>query len=404
MTGKAKGTPVGGRGPASEPVRHGRVTQRDGHVVIVATTARTIDAFLLPHIEQIRQAGKRITVVTGGSVRPEKLPRDVRWMSIPLTRSAARIYAHCRSILEIRKLIIEQSVDVLYVHTPIASAVARVAARLVHETERPAVLYFAHGFHFAEASKRNLTQWMWYWIERLLSRWTTSLIVINKTDFVSVSRWGIAQRGAVHLFDGGVGIDLDYYDRARVPQVPRRAIPENPSLILCVAEFTANKRQALLIEALRYLPADVHLVFAGSGGEQDRVQRQASKVGVADRVTFLGHVPDIRPVIIRADLVVLVSIREGLPRSLMEASALGVPVMSTDTRGAADIVRRMRGEVSSGDHPYEVAEAIRRGLADTRDPSAVRANFENSFADSSAHAVAYRVVSLLTGLGSEARR
>ena len=71
--------------------------------------------------------------------------------------------------------------SVVYVHSPIAAALARISMRTIRGSQRPAVVYFAHGFHFLQAADRTPSQWLWYPLERVLARVTDRLIVLNST-------------------------------------------------------------------------------------------------------------------------------------------------------------------------------------------------------------------------------
>lgn len=357
---------------------------RGARVLVVSTTGRTVDAFLVPQLQALLRAGSSVLVATGGEVAPSELPEGVEFFATSLTRRSRAMTDHLAALKEFRSLIRQWEPQVLYVHTPIAAAICRLAIALLPARDRPSVLYLAHGFHFLAPAERDASQWIWYGLERLLSRFTDKLLVINEADFESVGQWPIAKRGDVHLVSAGVGIDHDHYSLERmkvegeVSVLPDRGARK----VVCVAEFTANKRQALLVQSIPFLPPDVQIVFVGDGPLLPRVARLAVDLGVDHRTTFLGHVPDVRPMIAGSGAAVLVSRREGLPRSLMEAACLGVPVVTTRTRGAVDIAIRAQGYVASEDAPRAIADAIVRALKEGRSPGEVRQAFLDAYPDS----------------------
>ena len=106
-----------------------------------------------------------------------------------------------------------------------------------------------------------------------------------------------------------------------------------------IAEFTPNKRHGDAIRALAQLRRpDVHLALAGEGEQMEPVRHLVNQLGVAGQVHFLGYRNDV-PALIRASLAtVLVSGREGLPRSVMELLCLETTVIGTDIRGINDLV------------------------------------------------------------------
>jgi glycosyltransferase involved in cell wall biosynthesis len=139
-------------------------------------------------------------------------------------------------------------------------------------------------------------------------------------------------------------------------------------VIACVARLTADKGHRDLIAGLPALascfPA-VSLLLAGEGPLRETLAKQAANLGVGERVLFLGHVADVRSVLAAADVFVLPSYREGLPNAVLEAMAMGVPVVATDTDGTAEAV--LDGEtgclVPPGD-PEALARAVTRILED----------------------------------------
>lgn len=100
---------------------------------------------------------------------------------------------------------------------------------------------------------------------------------------------------------------------------------------LAVARLNRQKNLPLLLEAFARLarPGD-HLTIAGEGPERGRVERRIGELGLAGRVTLLGHVPDVRPLLDAAHALVLSSDYEGVPAAVIEALAAARPVAATD--------------------------------------------------------------------------
>jgi glycosyltransferase involved in cell wall biosynthesis len=136
---------------------------------------------------------------------------------------------------------------------------------------------------------------------------------------------------------------------ARAEVVPREqarqtlGLPQDAIVVGNVGRLHADKDQATLLHgfslALPQLPLEALLVIIGSGPLLDRLLAQAAKLGIADRVRFLGQVPQARSLFSAFDLFVLSSDHEPFGMVLLEAMAAGVPVMATDCGGAPEIVR-----------------------------------------------------------------
>ncbi|MEP7350023.1 MAG: glycosyltransferase [Sphingorhabdus sp.] len=111
-------------------------------------------------------------------------------------------------------------------------------------------------------------------------------------------------------------------------------------LILSVGALIPRKNQALLIEALTQLP-DATLMLAGHGPRESDFRDLAAKLGVEDRVTFMGSVAhdDLPALYAAADVMALVSESEGLANAWVEALACGTPVVASDVGGIRELVK-----------------------------------------------------------------
>ena len=131
-------------------------------------------------------------------------------------------------------------------------------------------------------------------------------------------------------------------------------------LWLSVARLEPVKDLPTLFRALAQLPPSAHLAIAGSGKQESGLRLLAEDLGLASRIRFLGFQAEIRPWMQAADGFVLSSLWEGLPVSLLEAGACGLPSVATDTAGSHSIL--IEGETgflaASGS-----ADALRAAMA-----------------------------------------
>ena len=146
-------------------------------------------------------------------------------------------------------------------------------------------------------------------------------------------------------------------------------LPREAPIIGAVARLDRQKRLDRLLQAMAALPADVHCLFAGDGPERPALEALARELGVADRVRFLGHREDTAAVYAALDIMVMASDREGMSNAMLEAMALGVPVVSTPVSGAADALApladgRAPGILLQGFGVDELAQALRDALSD----------------------------------------
>jgi glycosyltransferase involved in cell wall biosynthesis len=149
-----------------------------------------------------------------------------------------------------------------------------------------------------------------------------------------------------------------------------RRTPSEPPVVVCVARFVPLKRQQDLVRAAEVLVAreiPFRLVLVGAGPTLDATRAQAQAGPAADQIEFTGALPPaaVRARLAAADVFCLCSAWEGMPGSVMEAMASGLPVLGTRVNGIADLV--VPGEtgtlVPAGD-PAALAEALAALLLD----------------------------------------
>jgi glycosyltransferase involved in cell wall biosynthesis len=217
-------------------------------------------------------------------------------------------------------------------------------------------------------------------IERELAKlpWVGAKRVTRIYNGIDLERYGV-RRSAF-----GVGTDKDRpvfaepnADRRSPIAVPglRRelGIAEGAPVIAVVARLQAHKGHEDLLRALPGLwervPA-LRVLLAGQGPHEGRLRAVAAEVGAGNRVRFLGHCADVRPVLAAADLFVLPSHREGLPNAVLEAMAMELPVVAAAADGTGEVV--LDGETGLLTPPGDV-EALGAAIARLLDDPALRA-------------------------------
>jgi glycosyltransferase involved in cell wall biosynthesis len=143
-------------------------------------------------------------------------------------------------------------------------------------------------------------------------------------------------RIAVHY----TGIDRTVF-RIRDRTAAKAALAIRGPLIVCVGALIERKGQAFVIDALPALP-DATLVLIGMGEDEDALKARAQALGVADRVRFMGALPQtvIADWLAAADVMALPSASEGLANAWVEALASGTPVVTCDVGGAGELMDR----------------------------------------------------------------
>lgn len=222
----------------------------------------------------------------------------------------------------------------MHCHTPVAAALTRIIAH----KHKVRVVYTAHGFHFYRgASWKN---WLIYYpVERMLSRWTDTLITINQEDYELAKKRFHAKRTA---YIQGVGIDVARFSHHMESETvcslrESLGIHKGDVAILSVGELSIRKNHAQIVRALAHLNMpDVYYYIVGQGSQEELLS-VVKECHMEQKVRLLGFRTDIPELLHVMDLFVLPSLQEGLPVALMEAIASGIPCLASRIRGNVDL-------------------------------------------------------------------
>jgi glycosyltransferase involved in cell wall biosynthesis len=342
-------------------------------LVHVTAADFTLAIFLRAQLEALRDQGHEVHTVSSAGPLLEGLRRDgFTCHEVPIPRSPhpTRILGAARRL---RALFRRERYDVVHVHTPIAAAAARVAARLAGV---PHALYTAHGFYFHDNMPR-LPYRVHVLIERLMGRLTSHLFVQSREDYDAALRLGIAPADRVTYIGNGVDerrFSLDRMGEARAPVREALGYTEADFVFAYAGRIVREKGVGDLVSAAASicaegLPARFLIIGANAIGDRDPfardIQERVSAGDLRDRFHFTGFTDDVPPYLAASDAFVLPSYREGLPRSIIEAMHLGLPVISTDIRGPREEVEEgVTGQLVPPRDPEALARAMARLLAD----------------------------------------
>lgn len=317
-------------------------------ILFVTTVAVTLRAFLLPIARHFQRKGWRVDALANGVRQDQSCQStfdrvwEAAWSRNPLDPG------NLMMVRRIRDLAIEQGYDIVHVHTPVAAFVTRFALDRLRHKHDLQVLYTVHGFHFHPLGG-FISNKTFEFLERKAAKWTDFLVVINREDLSAARGKQLIEQERLR-FMPGIGVERSRYSHSSVSESDLNRIYEELGIdaatpfLLMVAEFVERKRHA---DAIRAFSKIVHprakLVLAGTGPLLESMKRLSAKLGTADRVHFLGQRTDV-PVLMKAcRALILPSSQEGLPRCILEALSMGVPVIGSRIRGTTDLLDRSAG-------------------------------------------------------------
>jgi glycosyltransferase involved in cell wall biosynthesis len=232
--------------------------------------------------------------------------------------------------------------DVLHTHTAKAGAIGRAAALLAGRARPKVVIHTYHG-HVLNGYFGHVGTTVFRAIERLLAHGSDALIAVSpqvRDDLVALDIAPARKFAVVRL-----GIDLlprvgTTVETAKLRR--RLGIGTERFVVGWFGRMTAVKRTKDLVDALvalRGRGVDACLLLVGDGADREALERYANERGVARDLFLLGYQKEVADLYALADAVVLTSVNEGTPVTIIEALAAGRPVVSTDVGGVADVVR-----------------------------------------------------------------
>ena len=246
-----------------------------------------------------------------------------------------------REIFHIKKILIEQNIDVIVCHTPIGGGVGRLAARWA---KIPHVIYFAHGLPCAP--HQNPFLWfIWFSIEMFLAKFTDAILVMNAYDENLSKKYLMKNRGQIFNLPG-MGVDLERFrgDYSNYDQmdVKNEFNIKNKKIVLCIAYLIPAKGVFILLEAASSICAqrdDVCVMLVGTGPSMGKLKNKIKNYNLENNFKLIGWRNDIPRLLNAADIFVLPTYYfEGLPVSILEAMACSKPVIASIHRGCQDVI------------------------------------------------------------------
>lgn len=309
-------------------------------ILYVTTVSRTINAFLIPHIERLIDEGYEVDC--GCSIDKEVDKRIVNKgcniFDTPFSRNPLDV-KNIKAFKEIKKLYHKNKYDIVHVHTPVASFITRLALR---NEKNLKIVYTCHGFHFYKGSP--IINWIFFYpLEKLAAKWTDCLVTINSEDYERANKFKLRNNGQIKKING-VGIEKETYSVKNFDRDKYRKsldIDKEDFVILVLAELNKNKNHIQLIKAMSILKdkyPNIKAVFAGSGSYEEKINKQIKEYGLEEKIRLLGWRDDVKELINSCDIVGLFSKREGLGKCLLEAMICGKCVVATNTRGPRELI------------------------------------------------------------------
>lgn len=245
--------------------------------------------------------------------------------------------------------------DILHLHSPKAGGLGSFAGRLCGVKR---IVYTSHGWPFNEPRPlfQKILIKIFSWFTILFSR---KVIVLSRREFDQVSRWPFAKRKLAIIANGVGTIEFVSKEDSRAALGRLSGIDMTSTLLVgSIAELHRNKG---LVHAIKGLPDldNLHYVIFGDGEEKTKLLMEITKLGLGKRVHLLGHHDKASTLLKGLDALILPSLKEGLPYTLLEAGLAQIPVIASRVGGIPDLIEHFKdGFLITPCRPSEIKNSI----------------------------------------------
>ena len=291
-----------------------------------------------PCIQTALEMGYEVYLGTNRN-RPEELECDlpVKLYDSHTYRSITAFKDNLTAYKNLKKVIKEGNVEVIHCNTPVGGMVGRLCGKMNGVKK---VIYTAHGFHFYKGAPL-FNRTVLKWAEMFMAHWTDAILTMNEEDFQSAKKFRLRKSGKVYYVPG-VGINTEEFFSVRIDkQAKRDELGLFMDDIVCISmgDLIPRKNYETSIKAIALCNnPKVHYLICGRGPELDNLKKLAKELGVENQIHFLGFRTDIKELSKVADIFLFTTLQEGMPRSMMEAMASGLPCIASKIRGNVDLL------------------------------------------------------------------
>ncbi|MFA6291721.1 MAG: glycosyltransferase family 4 protein [Victivallales bacterium] len=277
------------------------------------------DPAFLHDIDLIRKRGIKVLVFP---IRREVSPISDFWLIIKMARAITR-----------------EKPDIVHTHSSKAGIIGRAAARIAGVAK---VAHTPHVFPF-EMNVGKFRRHFYLFLEKAAAKWTTLLIAVSNAEKVTALKDGLFSAGNTAVNTNGIEPDLwrvpDTAERGKLRE--QAGIADDMFVVGMVGRFMPQKGHRILIEASELLlkrHKNIHFALVGDGELKDRIRELTALNKTEKNFHFFEQTDEIAPYYAMFDCLVLPSLWEGCPFSVMEAMAMRIPVIASSVGGVGEII------------------------------------------------------------------
>lgn len=313
----------------------------------------------------VKSGIETIAVCSKGDYQKEIEQDGVIYKPVEINRSIG--LANLKTVINLIKVFRIEKPDVVHVHTPIAAVLGRIAAKIARV---PVIVYTAHGFYFHE-NMSKLTYSCCYLIEKTMGRYFTDLIFTQSQEDADVAIKGrFLDEKNIRCISNGIDVQKAFNPSLKTDKELKMTRSEwnirgEDVVLTFIGRLVEEKGILDLLEAIKLVNnKNLKVILIGDVIQGDRTKSELHQKleyykKTLSNVFFVGNRKDIPDLLHMSDIFCLPSYREGMPRSIIEAMAMGNAVIATDIRGSREeVIENETGFLIPLNAPKKIAERI----------------------------------------------
>jgi glycosyltransferase involved in cell wall biosynthesis len=261
------------------------------------------------------------------------------------------------SFLKVAKILKEDKIDVIHTHNtqPFMDGVFGALLAGVKT-----IVHTDHARSFPDKKRYMFAEWF-------LSHFVYKVVAVSEHTAFNLQKYEKIPRGKIQIIYNGINRNIQNVTIDKSKKRAELGIINSGPVIGLGVRLSEQKGITYLLgampEIIRFFP-DITLVIAGKGPLKEKLKEQTAALGIESHVLFVGMRLDIPEVIKLFDCYVLPSLWEGLPMVLLEAMAVGCPIVATDVGGVSSIIKSgENGILVKPRNPQELTDGIIKMLS-----------------------------------------
>ena len=267
---------------------------------------------------------------------------ELKGVKIFLLGSLIRQIRPCKDILgffSIIRILMKERPHIVHTHSSKAGIIGRWAAFFAGV---PVRVHTVHGYGFND-SQKGIVRSILVLAEKVTAKITHKLIVVTREDEAKGLRHGIGVKSQYVLIRAG--IDVEFYKNVRIDKDKKKAamaVEPGKKIVTTIGPLKPQKNIKDFVrvaDAVSRRYAECSFVIVGDGEQRKEIEFLIFALGLNEKVKLLGWRKDIPEILAASDIFVLTSLWEGLPRTILEAMCLKLPVVANAVDGVREVIK-----------------------------------------------------------------